>query len=107
MWQFLVRPPCLHFNSFSSSHYYGRVVRIARERGYRIETNKKNNLPQINFGLKKLHLGQIMRLYPDVLLENAKVNKLIAEIAPGRPCAHKPFREIIEQIHREKDDKLE
>lgn len=107
MWQFLVHPPCLHFNSFSSSHYYRRVVRIARERGNRIETNQRNNLSQIDYGIKKLHLGHIKRLYPDVLLENAKVKKIIAEIAPGRSCSHKLFREIIEQRHREKDEKLE
>ena len=79
------------------------VFRIARERGYRIETNQRNNLPQIDFGIKKLHLRHIKRLYPDVLLENARVNKLIAKIARGRPCTHKPFREIVEQIQKERE----
>ncbi len=79
------------------------VFRIARERGYRIETNQRNNLPQIDFGIKKLHLGYIKRLYPDVLLENARVNKLIEKIAPGRPCVHKPFREIVEQIQKDRE----
>lgn len=91
---------------YSKEQFIDDVFRVARERGYRIETNRRNNLPQIDFGLKKLHLGHIKKLYPDVLLENAKVNKLIERVAPGRPCSHKPFREIIEQIHREKSQKL-
>lgn len=82
------------------------VFRIAREKGHRIETNQRNGLPQIDFGLKKLHLGHIRRLYPGVLMENAQVNKLIESVAPGRPCSHKPFRKIIEQMKREKGNKL-
>ena len=81
------------------------VFRIARERGYRIETNQRNSLPQIDFGIKKLHLGHIQKLYPDVLKENSRINELIERIAPGRPCSHKPFKEIIEQIHKEKPSK--
>jgi len=86
--------------------YIDDVFRIAREKGHLIETNQRNGLAQIDFGLKKLHLGHIEKLYPDVLMENAKVNKLIESVAPGRPCSHKPFREIIEKIKREKDNKF-
>lgn len=81
------------------------VFRIARERGYRIETNQRNSLPQIDFGIKKLHVGHIQKLYPDVLKKNARINELIERVAPGRPCSHKPFREIIGQINKERPNK--
>lgn len=81
------------------------VFRIARARGQTIETNRRNNLRQIDFGHKKLHEGYIKELYPDVLFKDAKISDLIESVAPGRPCSHKPFREIIEQIHKERKDK--
>jgi hypothetical protein len=78
------------------------VFRIARERGYNIETSRRNKLPQIDIGIKKLHLEHIRKMYPAVLFHDADVGELIKGVAPGRPCAHKPFREIVEQIHKER-----
>jgi hypothetical protein len=41
-------------------------------------------------------------LFPNTLKDGVNINKLIEEIAPGRPCAHRPFREIVYQLKRER-----
>lgn len=78
------------------------VFRIAQEHEYKIKTNYRSKLKQIDFGVKKLRLDHIKKLYPDALFPWTNINKLIETVAPGRPCAHKPFRKIIEQLHKEK-----
>ena len=76
------------------------VIRVARKKGYKIETNARNGLEQIDFGSKKLHAGHLEKLYPNILTANTNIPALIEKVAPGRPCSHKPMREIIEQIRR-------
>lgn len=78
------------------------VFRIARYKGYTIEVNRRNGLAQIDFGVKKLHLDHIEKLFPSVLSRDVKISELIDAVAPGRPCVHRPFREIVEQICRER-----
>jgi len=90
---------------YELNHFIEDVFRIARSRGHTIEISRRNNLRQIDFGIKKLHEGHIKELYPDVLFKNAKIGDLIESVAPGRPCSHKPFREIIEQIHKDRKGK--
>ena len=72
------------------------VFQIARELGYPLERNRQG-LRQVDFGHKKLHEDQIRQLYPDILRPAASVSKLIDKVAPGRPCTHKPLRQIIRQ----------
>jgi len=81
--------------------FVSEVIRVAREQGYKIETNARHGLDQIDFGHKKLHAGHLEELYPAILEPSAHIPTLINQVAPGRPCAHKPMREIIEQFHRE------
>ena len=85
----------------SKSEYVKEVLRAARRKGYRIETNARNGLEQIDFGNKKLHAGHLADLYPDILEGEANIPSLIDKAAPGRPCAHKPMRKIIELLRAE------
>ena len=74
------------------------VMRIAKSHNYVIEESK-NGL-QIDFGNKKLHEGHLRKIYPDILQANANIKELIDKVAPGRPCSHKPMREIIEDLKK-------
>ncbi len=74
-----------------------QVIRKARANGFKVETNR-NDQEQIDFGNKKLHSGHLARLFPKILNRDANVAKLIDEVAPGRPCTHKPMREIVAQL---------
>jgi hypothetical protein len=73
------------------------VIEIARRLGFKIETNRDGVL-QIDFGYKKLHAGHLRKLFPRILQKDVNVAKLVEEVAPGRPCTHKPMREIVAQI---------
>lgn len=77
------------------------VIRVAREQGYKIELSTRNGLPQIDFGKKKLHAGHLAKMYPAVLSDQIRLARLIESVAPGRPCAHRPMREIIERLRKE------
>jgi len=91
---------------YDLEEFINDIFRIAKRKGYQIETSRVNGLPQIVFGHKKLHLDHIKKLFPDVLFKNSNINKLIENVASGRPCTHKPFREIIGYIKEEKGDEL-
>ena len=84
----------------NKNQFVHEVFRIAEERGFRIENNRRNDLKQIDFGLKKLHAGHLEQLYPTILSPTEKISDLIEKVAPGRPCSHKPMREIIREIRR-------
>lgn len=87
---------------YSKKEFITDVFRIAEEKGYTIETCRGKGYPQIDFGHKKLHSKHIEQLYPSVLEEGANINNLIDQVAPGRTCAHRPFRGIVKQIRRER-----
>jgi hypothetical protein len=70
------------------------TVEEAKKRGYLIEEGTQNGR-QIDFGNKKLHEGHLRALYPSILQPEANISALIDRVAPGRPCTHKPMREII------------
>jgi len=74
--------------------FIDRFIQIARQLGFRIETSR-NGQVQVDFGHKKLHAGHLSRLFPDVLQPDMNVVKLIEQVAPGRPCTHRPTRQII------------
>jgi hypothetical protein len=82
----------------NQNEYIQKVVGTARSMGYRIETNRNNQL-QIDFGSKKLHEGHLRDLYPEILKANADISNLIDRVAPGRPCAHRPMKEIMSAIN--------
>ena len=81
----------------NQQEFIDQVVRKARDNGFKVEANR-NDQVQIDFGHKKLHAGHLAQLFPEILLKDANVAKLIDEVAPGRPCSHKPMREIVEQL---------
>ena len=60
----------------------------------------EKSIPKIDFGHKKFHTAHLKQLYPDILSPTAKVTALISKVAPGRPCTHKPMREIVSEILR-------
>jgi hypothetical protein len=84
------------FDDFQSD-----ILRVAKSQSYTIERLRGTNIPQIDFGIKKLNGKHFRALFPEVLADNAKINKLIEKIAPGRPCSHLPFRNIVKQIKEE------
>jgi len=80
-----------------STNFIDTVVREARKDGYRIETNR-NGQTQIDFGNKKLHSGHLEKLFPEILKPGAEVARMIDKVAPGRPCTHRPMREILARL---------
>ena len=81
----------------NKQEFIDQVFRNARAKGFKIEMNR-NGQTQIDFGHKKLHSGHLEQLFPEILFRDANVAKLIDAAAPGRPCTHKPMREIVEQL---------
>lgn len=86
---------------YSFEEFQSDVLRIAACDGYEVGYLYGTNIPQVDFGHKKLHGNHFRSLFPRVLADNADVNKLIEEVAPGRPCVHAPFRKIVYQIKKE------
>lgn len=74
------------------------VIAEARQRRYPVENSRNGR--QIDFGHKKLHEGHLQALYPDILADGANVSDLIEKVAPGRPCSHRPIKEILASIKR-------
>ena len=81
--------------------YVSDVARIAQEHGHTIQVCRGKGDLQVDFGHKKLRFEHIRRMYPEVLYEHADIARLIDRVAPGRPCAHAPFRRIVRRIRRE------
>lgn len=81
----------------NKQEFIDQVFRNARAKGFKIEMSR-NGQTQIDFGHKKLHSGHLEQLFPEILFRDANVAKLIDAVAPGRPCTHKPMREIVEQL---------
>lgn len=77
--------------------YLELVFKIAKKHDYTIEINR-DGLRQINFGHKKLHEEHLNKLYPDILKDECALPTLIEQVAPGRPCTHRPMREIIKEM---------
>jgi len=73
------------------------VCSTAQSLGYTLEI-ARNGRRQIDFGHKKLHEGHLRQLFPTILSENVHIPTLINEIAPGRPCTHKPMRIILDDM---------
>ena len=86
----------------SKEQFINEVIRIASQRGYKIESNARSGLAQIDFGNKKLHTGHLASLFPVIISDNVNIPSVIDQVALGRPCTHKPMREIIEQMRVEK-----
>jgi hypothetical protein len=79
----------------TASHtFVNLTISEAKRQGSEIEKFTRNGR-QINFGHKKLHEKHLRALFLSILLPNADIAALIQKVAPGRPCTHKPMREII------------
>lgn len=85
----------------SKEDFVAEVVRAAHELGYKVESSARNGLPQIDFGNKKLHAGHLQSMYPAILEPGANIATLVDHAAPGRPCAHRPMREIVELLRKQ------
>lgn len=77
----------------TSESFIELLIAEAVKRGYVLERTRNGR--QIDFGNKKLHEGHFRSLFPSILSPNANVRELIENVAPGRPCTHRPMREII------------
>ena len=80
----------------TESEFVTVVLQEAEQQGYEIEDSRNGR--QIDFGHKKLHEGHLRTLYPEILEEDAHVPTLVDAVAPGRPCSHRPMREILARI---------
>ena len=87
---------------YTQEDFIEDVFRIAEEMGYKIETTRGKDYLQIDFGNKKLHSEHIKELFPEALQSDVSIPRLIESVAPGRPCTHRPFREIVERIREER-----
>ncbi|NMW20528.1 MAG: hypothetical protein HKK67_02610 [Chlorobiaceae bacterium] len=74
------------------------IISVAQSKGYLVENSR--NGKQIDFGHKKLHEGHLIKLYPSILATGANISSLIESVAPGRPCSHKPMREIVATVNK-------
>ncbi len=81
--------------------FVDRVVKIAREKGFQIETNR-DGITQIDFGNKKLHARHLRAMFPVILEDGVAIPTIIEKVAPGRPCTFKPMKEIVEEIKHPK-----
>lgn len=77
----------------TQDEFLDAIIATARAQGYSIENSRNGR--QIDFGLKKLHEGHLSQLYPVIFAEGADIPSVIEAVAPGRPCSHKPMREIV------------
>ncbi len=82
----------------TADEFVSEVLKAAAERGFKVEDSR--NGKQIDFGNKKLHEGHLRALYPAITVPGADIRALIERVAPGRPCTHRPMREIIGGIRR-------
>lgn len=89
---------------YTFDEFQADVLRIAGSQDYPIGYLRGTDIPQIDFGNKKLHGKHLRALFPSVLADAANINRLIEEVAPGRPCSHRPFRMIVEQIKKERPE---
>lgn len=83
----------------NKTEFVNLVVTTARNKAWRIETNRAG-ITQIDFGNKKLHARHFEAMFPGILSEGASISDVIDKVAPGRPCTHKPMREIIAEIRK-------
>ena len=83
----------------TENQFIDAVIEEAQKTGYSIEASRNGR--QIDFGNKKLHEKHLRDLYPTILADGENVSAVIDRIAPGRPCTHRPMKDIIAKI---KDD---
>ena len=80
----------------TKNQFIDAVIEEARKAGYSIEASRNGR--QIDFGNKKLHEKHLRNLYPAILADGGNVSGVIDRIAPGRPCTHRPMKDIIAKI---------
>jgi len=78
--------------------YVKAAIFNARKMKYKIQTNR-DNIEQIDFGNKTLTSTHLSLTYPEILRPDADIPKIIDKVAPGRPCTHKPMKEIVALIN--------
>jgi len=80
----------------NEDEFIDTILAEAQRQGHEIEEIRNGR--QFNFGHKKLHEGHLRKLFPSILEQGAKIPALIDAVASGRPCSHKPMKEIISNI---------
>lgn len=82
----------------NENEFIDALLAEAQRQGYEIEESRNNGRQIIFEHEKKLHEGHLRELFPNILDQGANISALIDSVAPGRPCSHKPMREIIASI---------
>ncbi|WP_289534416.1 hypothetical protein [Pseudomonas sp. SO81] len=79
------------------------VLQLAAELGLKIEERRPGWSICFNETSDKWLSEQHLRqLYPAILeadLSDARINQLIEQVAPGRPCTHVGMRQIVARLH--------
>lgn len=86
------------FLDMTLAQFLDAFFKIGRTLGYPVEMSRNGR--QIDYGHKKLSERHLRKLHPEILQPDAHIPSLINRVAPGRPCAHRPTREIIEAMAR-------
>lgn len=89
----------------TENEFVQRFFDIAEKSGLLVEERRPGRSICFNSNsdkwLSEKHLGA---LFPHVLeqgLSDMQINRMIENIAPGRPCTHKGFRAILKSFHSE------
>lgn len=82
----------------TEKEFIDAVIFEAQRHGYLVESSRNGR--QIDFGHKKLHEKHLCRPYPAILREDMDIAGLIDVVALGRPCSHRPMKEILARIRK-------
>ena len=86
----------------TENQFVDQVCEIAQQLHYPVEDSQNGR--QLILQGKKLHEGHLRKLFPAILRSDARIRSRIEDVAPGRPCTHRPMREIIDEMHRQDAD---
>lgn len=89
----------------TENEFVQRVFEIALQHGLSVESRRSGMSICFNSNSNKwLNESHLRKLFPGVLepgLSVQALNRMIDSVAPGRPCTHVGFREIIDQLRVE------
>ena len=84
----------------NKQQFIDKTIKVAKKQGYSVRSNR-DGLDQIDFGHKQLHTRHLEAMFPEILEEDMNIGKVIDRVAPGRPCAHRPMKDIIKQLKKD------
>ena len=87
----------------TENEFVQRFLEIAEQIGLHVEERRPGRSICFNANSDKwLSEKHLRSLFPQVLepnLSDTQINRMIEDVAPGRPCTHKGFRTILKTFH--------